>query len=99
VSDELAESPDATSDTADAADGWDDTADDAADVWDESEPEVAAEAGAADVIRPEPTGVPTVDAAVERLAELDDLPTGEHVAIYDAVHRQLQDALADLDGA
>jgi hypothetical protein len=48
---------------------------------------------------PQPTGVPTVDSAVERLTELDGLPTGEHVAIYDAVHRQLQDALADLDGA
>ena len=48
---------------------------------------------------PEPTGVPIVDAAVERLAELDALPTSEHVAVYDAVHRQLQDALADLDGA
>jgi propanediol dehydratase small subunit len=48
---------------------------------------------------PEPTGVQTVDAAVERLAELDALPTSEHVAVYDAVHRQLQDALADLDGA
>jgi hypothetical protein len=48
---------------------------------------------------PAPTGVPTVDSAVGRLTELDGLPTGEHVAIYDAVHRQLQDALADLDGA
>ena len=48
---------------------------------------------------PQPTGVQTVDAAVERLAELDALPTNEHVAVYDAVHRQLQDALADLDGA
>jgi hypothetical protein len=48
---------------------------------------------------PAPTGVPTVDSAVERLTELDGLGTGEHVAIYDAVHRQLQDALADLDGA
>jgi len=48
---------------------------------------------------PEPTGVQTVDAAVERLAELDALPTSEHVAVYDAVHRQLQDALADIDGA
>jgi hypothetical protein len=36
---------------------------------------------------PQPTGVPTVDSAVERLTELDGL------------HRQLQDALADLDGA
>jgi hypothetical protein len=48
---------------------------------------------------PEPTGVPSVDEAVADVAELDQLPTGEHVAIYDAVHRKLQDALADLDGA
>jgi hypothetical protein len=48
--------------------------------------------------RPEPTGVPAVDEAVADVSELDQLPTGEHVAIYDAVHRKLQDALADLDG-
>jgi hypothetical protein len=47
---------------------------------------------------PQPTGVPAVDAAVERLGELEGLPTGEHVAVYDGVHRLLQDALADLDG-
>jgi len=81
------------------SDELDESGDDAADTWDESEPEAAAETEAANLTRPELTGVPTVDAAVERLAELDDLPTGEHVAIYDAVHRQLQDALADLDGA
>jgi hypothetical protein len=69
------------------------------DELDETGPEAADETAAANLTLPEPTGVPTVDAAVERLAELDDLPTGEHVAIYDAVHRQLQDALADLDGA
>jgi len=77
----------------------DERAETSAGAWDESEPETADETEAAGVILREPTGVPTVDAAVERLAELDDLPTGEHVAIYDAVHRQLQDALADLDGA
>jgi hypothetical protein len=48
---------------------------------------------------PEPTGVPAVDETVAELAELDQLPTGEHVAVYDASHRRLQDALADLDGA
>jgi hypothetical protein len=48
---------------------------------------------------PEPTGVPAVDEAVADVSGLDRLPTGEHVAIYDAVHRKLQDALADLDGA
>lgn len=48
---------------------------------------------------PQPTGVPAVDVAVEKLKELDGLPTGEHVAVYDEVHRLLQDALADLDGS
>ena len=48
---------------------------------------------------PEPTGVPAVDEAVADVSRLDELPTSEHVAIYDAVHRKLQDALADLDGA
>ena len=48
---------------------------------------------------PEPTGVRIVDDAVAMLAELDELPTTEHVAYYESVHRHLQDALADLDGA
>ncbi len=47
---------------------------------------------------PEPTGVAMVDDAVALLASLDELSTSEHVAVYDAVHRQLQDSLADLDG-
>lgn len=45
------------------------------------------------------TGDPRVDAALARLAELDELPTVAHVEVYDAVHRGLQDALADLDGS
>lgn len=48
---------------------------------------------------PVATGVPTVDAVIGELDRLDALPTSEHVTVYDAVHRQLQDALADLDGA
>jgi hypothetical protein len=48
--------------------------------------------------RPASTGVSSVDAAIEDLARLDELPTSEHVAVYDGLHRQLQDALADLDG-
>lgn len=55
-------------------------------------------ADASDWMPPQPTGVLAVDAAVEKLGELDRLPTGEHVAVYDGVHRLLQDALADLDG-
>jgi hypothetical protein len=49
--------------------------------------------------RPNSTGVPSVDAAIEELARLDELPTGEHVGVYEGLHRQLQDALADLDGS
>ena len=48
---------------------------------------------------PDPTGVQAVDDALAPLLELDDLPTGEHVAHYETVHRRLQDALADLDSA
>jgi hypothetical protein len=60
--------------------------------------DTAAGSDARDWTPPRPTGVPAVDAAVERLADLKTLPTGEHVAVYDTVHRLLQDALADLDG-
>ncbi len=49
--------------------------------------------------RPGVTGVASVDAAIEELGRLDELPTSEHVAVYDGLHRQLQGALADLDGA
>jgi len=47
----------------------------------------------------EPTGDERVDAAVERLAEVARRPPAEHVAIYEDVHRRLQDSLADLDGS
>jgi hypothetical protein len=48
---------------------------------------------------PDATGVPSVDAAITELARLDELPTSEHVGVYEGLHRQLQDALADLDGS
>ena len=38
---------------------------------------------------------PRVAAALDRLAALDNLGVDEHVAVYDAVHRDLRDALAD----
>jgi hypothetical protein len=51
--------------------------------------------------QPEPehgrTGVASVDAAAERLTELDEAPLEEHVGIYEDVHRRLQEGLADLD--
>jgi len=36
-------------------------------------------------------------AAAERLADLAEEPVGEHVARYEAVHGELQDALAAID--
>lgn len=45
---------------------------------------------------PEPTGDARVDGALERLGDLEDLPTAEHVAVLEDVHRRLQSALADL---
>jgi hypothetical protein len=47
---------------------------------------------------PAPTGVASVDEALIGLSDLDGLPIAEHVAVYDRVHKQLQDSLADLDG-
>jgi hypothetical protein len=43
------------------------------------------------------TGVPAVDQARERLAAVDEAPLDEHVDVYEDVHRQLQEGLADLD--
>ena len=43
------------------------------------------------------TGDARVDAATARLDELADLPTADHVPVYDDVHHRLQDALADTD--
>ena len=45
----------------------------------------------------EVTGDARVDAATARLEEIPDLPTSDHVALYDDVHRRLQDALSDAD--
>ncbi len=53
---------------------------------------------------PEPLGVTVgatgnaeVDAAIERLADADALPTDAHIEVYEDVHRGLRDALAALD--
>jgi hypothetical protein len=45
----------------------------------------------------EPTGDAAVDAALERLNELDDLDASEHVAVFESVHRQLHQRLSDLN--
>jgi len=38
-----------------------------------------------------------VDTALARLEELAERPVAEHVAVYDEVHRLLQDSLSALD--
>ncbi len=43
------------------------------------------------------TGDASVDAALSRLGELETLPVREHVAVFDAVHADLQDRLADVE--
>ena len=40
-----------------------------------------------------------VDTALGRLDDLQERPVAEHVAVFDQVHRALQDALAALDEA
>lgn len=45
----------------------------------------------------EVTGEPRVDAATARLDEVPDLPTSDHVEVYEDVHRRLQDALSDTE--
>ena len=61
---------------------------------DEPEPFVEEIRAAGDL--PE-TGDPRVDEVLSRLEGIESIPTAEHVAVYDEVHRGLQDALANLD--
>ncbi len=44
----------------------------------------------------EPTGDAGIDAALAELTRLEDLPSGDRVAVYESVHRQLHQRLADL---
>ncbi|MFF2778828.1 hypothetical protein ACFVU3_28445 [Streptomyces sp. NPDC058052] len=57
------------------------------------EPAAAAPLG----VRREPTGLPAVDALVERLGEADHLPADGHLAVYEDVHRGLRAELTSLD--
>lgn len=43
--------------------------------------------------------MPGVELALSRLEQLEQHPVAEHVALFDEVHRLLQDALATIDGA
>ena len=42
----------------------------------------------------EPTGIESVDAVVEGLAVLDDLPVTEHVAVFERAHESLRSQMA-----
>jgi hypothetical protein len=44
-----------------------------------------------------PTGNPEVDAAAQRLADADELPTEDHIEVYEDVHTALRDILSALD--
>jgi len=44
------------------------------------------------------TGDDRVDQALSRLAELDAAPVHEHVSVVEAIHRSLQDTLAEDEG-
>ncbi|OII70477.1 hypothetical protein, partial [Streptomyces sp. CC77] len=65
----------------------------------------ATEAAAADAAAPPaplgvdraPTGHPRVDAALERLGDVDHLPAEGHLEVYEDVHRGLRDTLTALD--
>lgn len=46
---------------------------------------------------PPETGDPRVDEAIAGLAGISGRSPAEHVAVFEEVHRRLQDTLADLD--
>ena len=45
-----------------------------------------------------PTGDVRVDTAVELLEGIHEHPVADHLAVYDDVHRRLQDTLAEATG-
>ena len=60
-------------------------------------PGPSAQPGDHPVGAPPATGDPRVDEALAGLAGIAGQPPAEHVAVYEEVHRRLQDTLADLD--
>ena len=73
-------------------------ADDPAEVVAGRAGEVMADEAAGDMNQQRPaTGEPRVDAALARLAELEELPVTEHRAVFEDVHRRLRDVLGELD--
>jgi hypothetical protein len=47
--------------------------------------------------RPEATGDDRVEAALDRLAELERAPVSDHAEVFEDVHQRLQDVLASVD--
>ena len=45
------------------------------------------------------TGDARVDQALDPLGELDTLPVADHVAVFEHVHRGLQDSLSAIDAS
>ncbi|WP_372498959.1 hypothetical protein [Streptomyces hygroscopicus] len=70
----------------------------AGDVVRESVPEPSGPADPAPLgVGRTPTGVPEVDARLDRLADADHLATSGHLEVYEDVHRGLRDTLTALD--
>ncbi|WP_344294185.1 hypothetical protein, partial [Streptomyces synnematoformans] len=66
-----------------------------------NEPEPEAEPAAAGPVplgvARTPTGNADVDAALDRLADADELPTGSHLEVYEDAHGRMREALEELD--
>jgi len=64
-----------------------------------AEPPATGELEATAAAEPSATGERRVDAALSRLAELDELPVSEHPRVYERIHEQLVEVLGDLHSA
>lgn len=78
--------------------GTDADADAAADQVDEANDEADAAPGPSPLgLEPDVTGNADVDTVLQRLSDADELPTQDHVDVYEDVHGSLRDVLAALD--
>jgi hypothetical protein len=63
----------------------------------ESEPGISGEPAPAPGGQQAAAGDPRVDAALARLGDLAGLPVTEHPAVFNDMHRRLEDVLDELD--
>lgn len=49
--------------------------------------------------RPDPTGLPRVEAVVDAVVDIGSVPLEGHVAVYEQAHRELRAVLDDPDAA